>query len=148
MVRSTQNNIEQPYRNFLCFILFYCRELENMLETPIQSLATTNSKCQCLSNDRCFAVVTKVVVWATWKTRDYYLQAIVIKYSSIYHLLLWNVPEIKYINGNLGWCDTGWLNIKLCDFSKGINHGCSYLCLCCYCFENPCSTSLCAIYST
>jgi len=46
-----------------------------MLETQNQSQATTTIKCHCLRDDRCFTVVTEVVVWATWKTRDRHLLA-------------------------------------------------------------------------
>lgn len=58
-----------------------------MLETLNQSQATANSKCHCLPNDRCFTVVTEVVVRATWKTRDHHLLA------SHCHKILLDLPS-------------------------------------------------------
>lgn len=39
-----KNYTEQLHRNVLFVVLFYCRGLQNLLETQTQSQVTTNSK--------------------------------------------------------------------------------------------------------
>lgn len=136
----------------MCFLLFcftaegykICWKLK-----PSPRLQQTVSKRHRLPNDRCSTVVTEVVVWTTWKSRHHHLLA------SHCHKILLGLPSafikctppppiniLMEVQDGVVTCET----LPVGEFSEGINHSCSSLCMCCFCFETPCSASLPVIY--
>lgn len=128
-----------------CFVLycfFCCRGLQNMLETLNQSQATTNSVIAYQMTDASLLWQQKLCGPPGRIESTTYLQATVMKYSLIYHLLLWNAHENKYLYGSTAWDGMGWFAVKLSLWAQWRNKPHLLLSMsCCYSFENLYSAS-------